>query len=584
AWLGRERGLDEPLPWDHLGYPEQTRFLKEEHQRALAALPSPPCTPDACEGCGICQVLPVLPDAPAAPAPAPAPPLRGPIPAPPAPLSPDDPSDRYDELAGLRDLREPVSFSLTIGYQVDGARPSGKPTLTGAAVKDGQDYSALRSWGFGEAFASSRGALSDSLSSYFALRFDAAQPQAFHGDRVAPPITTWFERDTFEVRTGWAELKDFLPKKLGLKKLRLRAGDQYVYGPWVLHIDGALLAYEGDIVTATTYAGGRHADYTSDLANEAFTVAGASLRVDLRPLAALPIAITAETLSMISGVADVADTVHRQVAVDWRPRRDVTVLGSLRTLDDKLTNEHLEVRARYQQIGSLALEVTRRFDNDWVWDPSLVQNDDATAARRYLDLGPTLPQLVASLRAGALIADNVDLTARTTVAGDLSKDGDAKSSFSASYVELAGALDVRLRRELAIGISALDRRTAREDPPLIVLDDATRTMALALPANAATGETSFTELGGRARLSLGARRFSSTVELYGRSTHYAALYLDREDRVPRSDVRGGGRVSVDAWIGKQLRLFASYEVSSALDFLPEITSYKSVRLTMTGTY
>jgi radical SAM family uncharacterized protein/radical SAM-linked protein len=73
GWLGRERGVDEPLPWDHLGYAEQTRFLKEEHQRALAALPSPPCTPDACEGCGVCQVLPVLPDAPAEPAPAPAP-------------------------------------------------------------------------------------------------------------------------------------------------------------------------------------------------------------------------------------------------------------------------------------------------------------------------------------------------------------------------------------------------------------------------------------------------------------------------------------------------------------------------------
>jgi hypothetical protein len=529
----------------------------------------------------------------AAPSPAssgsrtPAPPPRRPIPAPPAPLSPTDPSDRYDELAGVRDLREPVSFSVTVGYQVDGARPSGKPTLDNTQVVEGRDYSALRSWGFGEAFASTRGVIADSLATYLALRFDAAQPQTYRAAgqpdfRIAPPIATWFERDTLEVRSGWAELKDFLPDKLGLKKLRLRAGDQYVYGPWVLHIDGALLAYEGDIVTATTYAGGRHADYTTDLANERFTVAGASLRVDLRQLAALPIAITGETLSMLSGVAGVPDTAHRQLAVDWQPRRDITIAGSLRTLDDKLASEHLEVRARYKQTTNVVLEVTRRYDNDWMWDPSFVTaNEDPTAARRYLDLGPVLPQIVASLRGGALLFDNIDLSARTTIAGDLTRDGDTKSSFSASYLELGGALDVRLRRELAIGISALNRQTAREDfVPVIDLAG----IAQPLPPSAAMGETSFTELGARARLSLGVRQFSSTVEIYGRSTHYAELYRDPADPVPTSDVRGGGRVSVDAWIGKQLRLFAAYEVSSALDFTPEVTSYKSVRLTMTGTY
>src|SRR5581483_1174703 len=104
-------------------------------------------------------------------------PPPSPIPAPPAPLSPTDPGDRYDELAGVRDPMAPVSFSVTVGYQVDGARPSGKPTLDGTPVVEGRDYSALRSWGFGEAFASTHGVIADSLSTYLALRFDAAQPQ-----------------------------------------------------------------------------------------------------------------------------------------------------------------------------------------------------------------------------------------------------------------------------------------------------------------------------------------------------------------------------------------------------------------------
>jgi radical SAM family uncharacterized protein/radical SAM-linked protein len=71
-FISRRRGLDEPLPWDHLGYPEQTEFLKREHGLALEQTPSPACTPDVCEGCGICQVLPVhrdLPPEPAAPPP-----------------------------------------------------------------------------------------------------------------------------------------------------------------------------------------------------------------------------------------------------------------------------------------------------------------------------------------------------------------------------------------------------------------------------------------------------------------------------------------------------------------------------------
>jgi radical SAM family uncharacterized protein/radical SAM-linked protein len=76
GFLARERGIDEPLPWDHLGYPEQTAFLKDEYRRAREATPSPPCTPDACEGCGVCQDLPVLrdvpPEPPSAPAQAPA--------------------------------------------------------------------------------------------------------------------------------------------------------------------------------------------------------------------------------------------------------------------------------------------------------------------------------------------------------------------------------------------------------------------------------------------------------------------------------------------------------------------------------
>ena len=519
----------------------------------------------------------------AAIAPAPAPPARPatPMPAAPPPLSELDAGDR-DELAGLRDVLAPVSFSITIGYQVDGARPSGRASLD-APIQAGRDYSAIRSYGFGELFFSTRGVALDSLSSYIALRFDAAQTTQAAGLQVAPPISTWFERSVFEARTGWAEVVDFLPRRLGLRKLRLRAGSQYVYGPWVLHLDGALLAYDGDIVTASAYAGGRHADYSSDLTDERYAVAGASLRVDLRRLVSLPIAITGETLALTSGVADQPDSTHRQVEIDWQPRRDLTVTGLVRTLDDKIASERLQFRARYREVTNLVFDVVRRFDTDWRWDPSLITADDPTSARRYLDLGPVLPQVIASLRGGTLIAENVDLLARGAVAADLTSSPGDKSSFSPAYVELGGALELRLRRTVAVGASVLSRQTERAE---LVGGPATdiRLVTQPLPPSAATGERSFTEIGARARMSLGARRLSALLEIYGRSTRYAELYTDPTNPIDTGDIRGGGRISVDAWIGRRLRLFAAYDVSSAIEHSPEITSYKSLRLTMTGAY
>lgn len=523
----------------------------------------------------------------AAAAPAPKPAARRAVP--PVPAAPPTLAQAglRNELSGLRDVREPVSFSLTVGYQVDGARPSGKPGLDGP-VQAGRDYSALRSYGFGELFLSTRGIILDSLSAYFALRFDAAQQDSARADdggrvRVAPPIATWFERNVFETRTGWAEVRDFLPARFGLKKLRLRAGNQYIYGPWVLHLDGALLAYDGDIVTATAYLGGRHSDYTRDVADERFAVAGASVKLDLARLAGIPVAVTAETLSLNSYVTGQPDSTHRQLEVDWHPRRDFTAFAQVRTLDDKVASERVQLRARYRQVTNLVVDVLRRFDDDWRWDPTLITaaSEDPMSARRYLDLGPVLPQLIASLRGGTLIAENVDLLARTTIARDLTKDGAPSSSVAASYVELGAALEVRLRRQIAVGASWLTRQNERDEvPPIVDLPG----VAQPLPVNTAIGERRFTELGTRVRMSLGARRLSAMLELYGRRTTYPASYTDPSAEVPDSDLRGGGRFTVDAWIGKRVRLFASYDLSSALENSPEITSYKSLRLTMTGTY
>ncbi len=117
---------------------------------------------------------------------------------------------------------------------------------------------------------------------------------------------------------------------------------------------------------------------------------------------------------------------------------------------------------------------------------------------------------------------------------------------------------------------------------------------LALPAEVLQGEDDFTEIGTNARLSLGARKLSATVEVYGRKTDYAPLYCAPTvpgasctrvaSGVPYSDIHGGGRVTVDAYVGNRLRLYAAYDLSSGFDVAPEITGYKSLKLVMEGVY
>ncbi|MBA3391654.1 MAG: hypothetical protein H0T89_03370 [Deltaproteobacteria bacterium] len=500
---------------------------------------------------------------------------------------------------GVRDIRQPVSFSVALGYQIDGARPNGRSTLGGPAPVTGKDYETLRAYGFGEVFLSTRGVGVQSLSSYFALRFQAARrltvdraditaddPMQPDGEiPLASPIATWFERSGGELRTGWGELKDFLPKRWGLRRLRIRVGDQYIYGPWVVHLFGSNIAYEGPTLTSSIFWGLRRSDYTRALEDGQPGAFGASLRFDLRGLTdAVPIAVTGEYLGFsASDHTGQPGTSSGQFQIDWRPKRDVAVIGQVRSLDGELANQRLEVRTRYKEVTNLVFDVMRRRETDWRWDPTIVVRDrtDLTEARRYLDLGPPRPQILFSLRGGTLIAENVDLFARVAASSDQADDDEAVQSFSASYLELGGALEVRLRRQMAFGMSILTRTTERVvEAPIVDERDVTQP----LPPSEAMGEDGFTEIGSTLRLSLGARRFSALLELYGRRTRYSLAYVDPLLPLADSDVRGGGRFTLDAWVGKRIRLFASYDVSSQLDQSPEITGYKSLRLTMTGVY
>ena len=527
----------------------------------------------------------------------PATPPSAPFPAPalatPEPAAPPQPAD---EPAQVRDLHQPVSARVNLGYVVDGAQ-----LVNQSSTAPSDQFTKIRAYGFGEGYLSTHGVAFDSLSSYFAGRFILASqakvydPNALADRPLPQPVATWFERDLFEPRSAWAEVKDFLGTPT-YAPLRIRAGEQYVYGPWVLHFYGANIAWEGKLVHATAYAGSQVPDYTVDpnLPQSRAAVAGGSLRFDLRDLATpIPITIGAQSVSFTQGL-NVASSRHNEVVLDWRPRRDFTLIGQARTLAGKFVNEHLQLRIRWHEVTNLVLDVTHDASTDWMWDPTVLE-PDPIAAKRYLDLGPVLPQLLASARAGTLIAENIDVYARGALAADLASDK-SRDTYTPSYLEGGGALEVRVRRTIAIGASVLSRQTQRDDQVSSeIIDIPNQPDPIPVNASSQMGERGFTEIGTTARMTLGARKFSFLLEIYGRRTRYSldycALQAGASDCRSALDTgvkslgyRGGGRAQVDAWIGNRLRLFASYELSSSLDLAPNITGYKSLRLMMEGVY
>lgn len=521
------------------------------------------------------------------------------------PAASTDPYAQSADAGGfVRDLNRPISVRFSMGYVVDGAALTGKPTHSGRTVEE-YDFRRLRAYALGEGTFSSRGILLPTLSTYLSTSFQIASPQFEASPTqptvervVAPPVANWFDRSGIQNRSVWAEVKDFLPDRR-LAPLRLRAGQLYVYGPWVLHMYGGVLAWDGKLTQLSVYAGSRVPDYTlvDVIGKDRSGIFGSSARFDLRALKRpIPIAFGVELLQFTArGAATDQASSHGTLQLDWRPRNDVALIGLVRVLDRKLANEHVQLRSRYKQVTNLVFDFTYRHDTDWRWDPA-VGNQDPLAARRYLDLGPVVPQMMVSGRAGTLIAENVDVLVRGALASDRVNSEEQRNTYAGSFAELGGGLEVRLRRTVGLGISGLTRQTKRYATVSGQIQDIPgMTQALPRPYSPDVGERGFTELGSSLRMSLGARRFSALVEGYGRRTRYALVYCGSDEigtdcrsaldtGILDRDYRLGARVTIDAWIGSRLRLFAAYEVSSRIDVAPEISGFKSLRLMMEGVY
>jgi hypothetical protein len=507
----------------------------------------------------------------------------------------------------LRTGQEELAFRFDLGFALDGAALSGNPSQAGHVLNDpttapsaSDRLAQIRSYGFGEIFLGSRGLVLPTLTAFLSAHYRLANPIA-QTSPIAEP-----SRDTneLEVRSAWAEARDPAARKW-LAPLRLRAGRFYVYGPWVTHVDGVTVGWDGPVVTANLTLGGRVTALTAgERGGIPSPMAQVTARADFtNHKRKLPLVAGVELLTL-----DEHNHVHAQLA--WQPRPTLAIGAATRALDGRLVNQRVSVRGRFREINAIFAELVHRRGDDWRWDPAVVRRQDlasdyrdpetdATEARTYLELGPVLPRLTGQLRAGTVLFDNVDLLARVAFAGDLRSKTSAPSSFSAAYVEVGGAFEVRLRRTLAVGGSLISRTTQRQEV-LPVLDlpppamgeapqpGVTDPLGMPLPADGTYGEKSFVEGGGTVRLSLGARILTFAGELYARRTRYAELYTapdaDMLETIDYETTHLGGRTSVDAWVNRRLRVMARYEVVTEVKRAPEVTGFKSLRVIVEATF
>jgi hypothetical protein len=190
-----------------------------------------------------------------------------------------------------------------------------------------------------------------------------------------------------------------------------------------------------------------------------------------------------------------------------------------------------------------------------------------------------LPRSLLSVRYGTVLLRNLDLLVRASAALDRRSPKAAPNSFSSSYAEIGGATEVRVRRSVRVGAALSARRyfLNNESSPSLIPgqpDDLPSTLG-------STGVNSFWEGGLNFNYSPGARQFSANAEVYGRRYAFRSEYLSENS----TDLRSGGRFSLEGWVRDRVRLKAEYDLSfGPLVMAPELRTLKTFRVLVEGSF
>lgn len=533
-----------------------------------------------------------------------APTAPGAVSGPPAPAAgavtgPTAPVTALRASAGEPSLVPDVHAQLTLGFTVDGAEPSLRGrTLAGnqiggssAADDDYRrriGYARARAYAFGDAYLGASGIGAQGISAYLASQFRVVPTLP----TFAPVPTAWDTTDDFQLRAGWAEA-DGIFDRGPLRTLVVRGGRQYIYGPGMIaHADGLWTSWTWRNLSLAAYTGARVPDWYEP--NSAYPeqraqrglITGAEASFDLRKTR-LPFLVRIRAMAF-------ENHGHADATMDWSARKDLTATLTARLFDGAIGHEHVTLRYRLSERTRVVVDGDYRHRRDPIWDYAFYDPGEAGVGRRYLDRGPSLPRAQARARAGTVLLDNIDLLLHGAFAVDARLGEDEVSYHAAGFLEAGGALEVRVRRAFIVGFQGLYRAYRHNDPQFATTDVENVVGDLELPPEH-VGERNLLEGGMLTRFSGGARKFSASAEIFFRRTRYAELYrndalddpgndLEDELTLGEFDLRGGGRVSFDAWVTRRLRLRTEYDISTTIDLAPEIRGLKSLRVLVEGQF
>jgi hypothetical protein len=476
----------------------------------------------------------------------------------------------------LEDLERRVVFRFQLGYAVEQGDRSRMP-ITGAVYEDNRD---TRLYTLGDAVAGTRGILARPLSSYVAarFRFDQDQRPDSDGDGIPDPTSIPSIYDQSElggavfVRHAYAQLAGVGPS--WLRSLRVRAGRQYRYGVGVAHFDGVTASFETRALEIGGHVGRRVVLYTSDqydttgatalspTFDDPGLMAGLSTRIRLQSVTRAPVVIRGDTLTV-----DDVSHLHGSLAIDLRP--DVTVVGEARTRAGKLARATGSIRARLSDVTILSAEVDNRTREDWLYDVAVSGLNERSDPRLFLLLGPVLPRLRASGRAGTVLFSNFDVYVNAGFAAEHGDEGD--SSFTPGYVEGGGAVAARFRGGLSAGADFTLRRFNRHEPP----PENPTTHRRPLEDIGAWGETASRSGTLSLEYHVSEQRFGIESLFYFRS--YDEIEHDGSPVI--TTTRLGGLIRIEGGIGRRLRTVLEYEITGLLgNVAAELAGLHSARI------
>jgi hypothetical protein len=466
-----------------------------------------------------------------------------------------------------RDVEERVIFRVNAGYGLDSAATSGDVARSGVAPDDvtdpyGNRYAATRQYLLGDAVLGSRGVLVPSLNTYLLAQYslDAG------GDTFSAFPGVYDARDgrAVLVHSAYAEVEGIGGPGTPLDKLFVRAGRQYRHGGarFISHFDGVTAAYDVPAFELSGFVGRRVALFLDD---DPGLLGGAGLALRGRDLAGVPVDLSVDYLrfdgdrSYLELVGRVGLPGEIKLALFGRAVDHGAAAGMDEEEDEGDGDAggfglgRLGARAR-APVGHrlfVTAEVERIFAREAAYDYINPVPVDVVTVGEELGPGLALDRGADETRVGATAMALVtrSIEAYGFARASLVADGGA-SGFVRPYREGGGAARLLLGRRA----SASGQYKLR----LHELDADANEAGTAFGDTGGSGVSSFHEVSGELRYSLGHRKATAAagayLRVYALQTPYAEV---------SNDTRGGGRFDVQWWATKMFRIRASGEVAQA---------------------